>query len=124
MARRINYVTLLILLSLGAASGEPVNAQTAEEVQNRGRVFASCMGCDAQIYLYNKRWYEIERPGGFVSPGRPVTFNPILHPLKGKIQWISRDVVRWQNTYQCAHDSLTGPRRAVQCTSKGWVTIN
>jgi hypothetical protein len=81
------------------------------------------MGCDAQIYFFNGRWYDIERPGGFVSPGRPPVFEPILHSLTGRIEWISNNVVYWYNSYHCAYDSISGPRRPVECTSRGWVDI-
>ena len=98
-------------------------AQTVGEVAAKGREFGSCLGCDAQIYFYNQRWYDIEREGGFVSPGRPPGFSPILHPLTGSIKWISSNVVYWDGNYHCAYDSIRSTRRDLKCTSKGWVGI-
>lgn len=113
------YTALALLGLLGTAT----NAQTASDVEAKGRAFASCMGCDAQIYHYKNKWYDIEKPGGFVEQGRPPVFDPVLHRLKGRIKWISKNVVYWENIYHCAYDSFNGPRRPVQCTSRGWVDI-
>lgn len=89
------------------------------EVEKSGRGFSSCQGCDATIYLFKGKWYDIERPGGFVTPGRPTSFDPILHKIKGA-KMISSNVVVWGNQYHCAWDSLKGPRRPVTCSASGW----
>ena len=94
------------------------HALTPSEVQ-KGRGFSPCQGCDATIYLYRGRWHDIEQPGGYVSPGRPENFEPVLHNIQG-VKIISKNVVFWGNQYHCAWDSLKGPRRPVICTKNGW----
>lgn len=97
-------------------------AQAVSEVEKNGRGFSSCQGCDATIYLYKGKWYDIEQPGGFVTPGRPTSFNPVLHKIKG-VKMISSNVAFWENQYHCAWDSLKGPRRPVTCSQSGWKNL-
>lgn len=122
-SKLIQSLMFYLTLALLGLPGSAANAQTASDVETRGRVFSSCMGCDAQIYLYRNRWYDIERPGGFVGQVRPAVFDPVLHQLRGKLKWISKNVVYWDDKYHCSYDSLKGPRRPIECTSRGWVDI-
>jgi hypothetical protein len=115
--RDISYLSALCVTIV--ISGLPSHALTPSEVQKKGRGFSSCQGCDATIYLYKGSWYDVEQPGGFVSPGRSENFKPVLHNISG-VKLISKDVAFWDNQYQCAWDSLKGPRRPVICTKKGW----
>ena len=117
---RIKDISCLSALGLAIiVSSLSSHALTPSEVQKKGRGFSSCQGCDATIYLYKGKWHDTEQPGGFVSPGRPENFKPVLHNITG-VKMISKDVAFWDNEYQCAWDSLKGPRRPVICTKNGW----
>jgi hypothetical protein len=99
------------------------NAQTLQEVTKTSVVFASCMGCDSQIYFHKGKWYEIEQDGGYVSQSWKPGDKPRIHALTS-VQRISSHVVSFDGRYFCSWASYKGPRRQVACTGAGWKTLS
>jgi hypothetical protein len=112
-----------VVASTLAGSFNLVNAQTLQEVTKASVIFASCMGCDSQIYFHKGKWYEIEQDGGYVSPSWKPGDKPRIYVLTS-VRQISNHVVSFDGKYFCSWASYKGPRRQVACTGTGWKTLS